>query len=183
VGPEHPLESIEYRPSDLVSLSTIPEIDQAGRSSLYRDIITPDLQGVARAFQEEFGEPLVVVSGYRSASYQQRLWDLGRCDAGEFCSKPGHSEHQLGLAFDFFDASSEAVFLSSAPYRVRVEWLQNNAHRYGFTQSYQFGPAVDNYEVEPWHWRYVGVPMATHLHDLGWSYTRYLKFLDSTFLY
>ena len=183
VSPDHPLESIDYRPSDLVPLSQIPEINQAGRSSLYRDAITQPLQSLARAFHQEFSEPLIVVSAFRSAEYQQRLWDLGRCNDGHFCSKPGHSEHQLGIAFDFFDASSETIFMSNPRYRRQVEWLQNNAHRYGFTQSYQYGPLIDNYEVEPWHWRYVGVDMATHLHELGWSYTRYLKMIDAVMAY
>jgi LAS superfamily LD-carboxypeptidase LdcB len=60
---------------------------------------------MAKAFELEFGEPLVVISGYRSAEYQQRLWNLGRCH-DTLCAPPGYSEHQLGLAVDIFDAST-----------------------------------------------------------------------------
>lgn len=45
------------------------------------------LWSLASAFEKKFGEPLVVVSGYRSAAYQQRLWDLGRC-TDSLCAPP-----------------------------------------------------------------------------------------------
>ena len=42
-------------------------------------------------------------------------------------------------------------------------WLNQNAHRFGFTLSY---PASNKYYIfEPWHWRFVGVEFATKLHD------------------
>lgn len=53
VDPNHPLEDRRYRPKDLVSLSGAG-INQAGRQSLYRDIITEDLKALAQAFREEF---------------------------------------------------------------------------------------------------------------------------------
>jgi hypothetical protein len=52
-------------------------------------------------------------------------------------AQPGYSEHQLGLAVDVFDASNEKEFTSNSNYRKYVKWLQNNAHIYGWTQSYQ----------------------------------------------
>lgn len=183
VDPYHALNDINYRPDDLVPLANIWQINQAGRSSLYRDSITEELTALAEAFRKEFGENLVAISAFRSAEYQQRLWDLGRCNSGAFCSKPGHSEHQLGLAFDFFDASNETMYMSNPRYRRFVAWFQAHAHEYGFTQSYQNGVLLDNYEVEPWHWRYVGKDMATHLHNLGWSYTQYIKFIDGVYQY
>jgi hypothetical protein len=36
--------------------------------------------------------------------------------------------------------------------------------------------------VEPWHWRYLWVDMATRLHNLGWTYTEYIKFYESMLL-
>ncbi|MDB5237668.1 MAG: peptidase and DD-carboxypeptidase VanY/endolysin, partial [Parcubacteria group bacterium] len=44
-------------------------------------------------------------------------------------------------------------------------WLTNNAYQYGFILSYPKGNTY--YEYEPWHWRYVGVDLATKLHDEG----------------
>lgn len=136
VSTSTPLSDRSYRPQGLVSLSGA-HIDQAGRSSLIRSDIKPHLDALAAEFYQEFHEPLIAISAFRSAEYQQRLWDLGRCDNGAFCAKPGHSEHQLGLALDFFDASSEDAYITNPRYRRFVEWMRENAHHYGWTQSYQ----------------------------------------------
>jgi LAS superfamily LD-carboxypeptidase LdcB len=42
-------------------------------------------------------------------------------------------------------------------------WLGANAHRFGFELSYPEGN--DHYVYEPWHWRFVGVKLATHLYN------------------
>lgn len=150
-------------------------INQAGRSSRTRADVKPHLDALAAHFYKDFQEPIVIISGFRSAAYQQRIWDLGRCDDGAFCAPPGNSEHQLGITFDFFDAVNETQYNTVARYRNYVKWMRKNAHKYGFTESYQNGPLIDNYEKEPWHWRYIGVDMATQLHNLGFSYTQYIK--------
>lgn len=67
-----------YAPSNLVSVSGA-YINEAGRKSYLRVEARDALAPMAKAFEEKFGEPLTVISGYRSAAYQQRLWDLGRC--------------------------------------------------------------------------------------------------------
>lgn len=91
---------------------------------------------MGRDFRTKFGTPLVVVSGYRSASYQQRLWDLGRC-TDTLCAPPGYSEHQLGLAIDVFDATTASDYMKNALYKKYITWIQAHAHKYGYTQSYQ----------------------------------------------
>lgn len=55
--------------------------------------------------------------------------------------------------------------------------MQENAHLYGFIQSYKNGIAVDGYEVEPWHWRYVGTDLSMKLSLLDWNLTQYRSFL------
>jgi LAS superfamily LD-carboxypeptidase LdcB len=87
------LSDRSYAPDDLVSMSGA-HIDQAGRSSELRREAHTALLDMAAAFDREFDRPIVVVSGYRSAAYQQRLWDLGRC-TDTLCAPPGYSEHQL----------------------------------------------------------------------------------------
>lgn len=168
------LANRDYRPKDLVSLAG-ENINEAGRVSQVRAIAKPSILAMASDFREYFGEPLVAISAFRSAEYQQRLWDLGRCDDGTFCAKPGFSEHQLGLAVDFFDATSETEYLTNPRYKAFYEWMKKNAHKYGWTQSYKHGVDVDGYEVEPWHWRYVGVERATFLYSLNLSQTSFLQ--------
>ncbi len=171
------LSNLEYIPPNLTSISG-SYINEAGRKSSLRIEAKEALDSLAKAFYEQFGEPLTVVSGYRSAAYQKRLWDLGRC-TDSLCAPPGFSEHQLGLAIDVFDATTEKDFESNKRFRKYVSWLKNNAHLYGWTQSYQKWVDIDTYQVEPWHWRFVGVPMATRLKELSWSYTEYVNFQET----
>ena len=74
--------------------------------------------------------------------------------------RAGILEHQLGTAVDFTSVSLGAVFEkfdSTTPYF----WLTENAYTYGFVLSYPKDNAY--YIYEPWHWRYVGVELATKL--------------------
>ncbi len=130
-----PLSNRSYAPTDLMSISG-SLINQAGRNSVLRKEARDTLWDMAEGFQSQFDIPLTVVSGYRSAAYQQRLWDLGRC-TDSLCAPPGYSEHQLGLAVDLFDASTEKEFSTNPTLRKYITWLKKNAHRYGWTQSYQ----------------------------------------------
>ncbi len=167
------LDNREYAPDDLESISG-SHIDMAGRNVFLRKEALVSLRKLAWTFEETFGTPLVVISGYRSASYQQRMWDLGKC-SDTLCAPPGYSEHQLWLAMDIFDATTESEYEKNARYRRYIGWMQANAHLYGWTQSYQNGEYIDAYEVEPWHWRYLWVDLATKLKGLNMSYTEYVR--------
>lgn len=173
VSVEIPLTQKNYRPKKLISIAW-ENINQAWRNSLIRADIKPHIDELAKHFHKDFGEPLVAISVFRSAETQQLLWDLGKCNDGAFCAKPWRSEHQLGLTVDFFDATSEEEYTKNPRYKKFYEWMKKNAHLYGWTQSYKHGPNIDGYEIEPWHWRYIGVPMANFLHKTDISYTRYL---------
>ena len=44
-------------------------------------------------------------------------------------------------------------------------WLKVNSWRYGFIQRYpEGGEEITGYAYEPWHFRYVGVPVASFMH-------------------
>ncbi|WP_236609485.1 M15 family metallopeptidase [Leifsonia xyli] len=48
------------------------------------------------------------------------------------------------------------------------EWLAANAWRFGFLLRYPADKvAVTGFMFEPWHYRYIGIPLATHLHATG----------------
>ncbi len=76
-----------YAPSDLAEIGGIDSIGEAGRKSYLRQEARDALWDMARDFTREFGEPLIVISGYRSAAYQQRMWDLGKC-SDTLCAPP-----------------------------------------------------------------------------------------------
>ena len=112
------------------------------------------------------GQKLLVVSAYRSFATQSSLKTSYKVTYGSganaFSADQGYSEHQLGTAIDFTTEKLGASFSTFAS-EPAYKWLQDNAHRYGFVLSYP----RDNtyYKFEPWHWRFVGVLLATRLHD------------------
>jgi D-alanyl-D-alanine carboxypeptidase len=82
--------------------------------------------------------------------------------ANKFVADQGYSEHQLGTTVDFVTTEfngNASLFHKSKAY----QWLLNNAYKYGFILSY---PENNKYYIfEPWHWRFVGIKLATRLHD------------------
>ncbi len=111
--------------------------------------------------------PFFVFSGYRSFGTQTTLKaaykvTFGTTAANKFSADQGYSEHQLGSAVDF-TTSAIGDTLEGFEKTAAYTWLLNNAYRYGFIISYPQGNKY--YEFEPWHWRFVGVELATYLHD------------------
>lgn len=111
------------------------------------------------------GHQLLVASAYRSFGTQAALKSAYKVTYGSganaFSADQGYSEHQLGTAVDFTTnrlGANFSAFASDSAY----EWLKDNAHKYGFILSYP--PNNAYYKFEPWHWRFVGVKLATRLH-------------------
>lgn len=91
--------------------------------------------------------------------------------ANKFVADQGYSEHQLGTTVDF--VTTEYNDNSSLFHKTKAyQWLVNNAYKYGFVLSYPKGNQY--YIYEPWHWRFVGIKLATYLHNQG----KYLYDLD-----
>jgi D-alanyl-D-alanine carboxypeptidase len=59
-------------------------------------------------------------------------------------------------------------------------WLKEHAHEYGFILSYPKGNG--HFIFEPWHWRYVGVELATRLHAEGKTFYDLDQRLIDTYL-
>lgn len=111
----------------------------------------------------------LIISAYRSFATQASVKAVnkvkyGSATANQFSAEQGFSEHQLGTTVDFTTQQTGTNFLkfdTTKEYR----WLQDNAHMYGFILSYPKGNAY--YAYEPWHWRFVGIALATKLHSEG----------------
>ena len=89
----------------------------------------------------------------------------GSCHA-HHCAEAGSSEHQAGLAIDL---GVNGRRLDSASF----EWMRNNAHKRGLHNTYQKGVETDGKMVEPWHWRYLGVKLATELYEKKMSFAEW----------
>ena len=120
------------------------------------------------------GVTLQVASAYRSFGTQSALKSTYTITYGSgansFSAEQGYSEHQLGTAVDFAMHGVTLLtlrFASSTGYA----WLGANAYKYGFELSYP--PHNPYYIYEPWHWRFVGIALAT------WLYQQNITFYDA----
>lgn len=114
------------------------------------------------------GQVLYIKSAYRSFNEQDNLKEgysvvYGEETANTFSADQGYSEHQLGTAVDFITTGLGGILSIDFETTSEYLWLQNNAYKYGFTLSYSKNN--EYYIYEPWHWRFVGVALATKLHD------------------
>ncbi len=113
------------------------------------------------------GLTLRLDSAYRSFGTQAILKakyrvTYGSGTANSFSAEQGYSEHQLGTAVDFTTQKIDGA-LSGFEKTPEYVWLQANAYQYGFVISYpENNPS---YQFEPWHWRFVGVKLATEIHN------------------
>jgi zinc D-Ala-D-Ala carboxypeptidase len=116
----------------------------------------------------EDGVKIWVVSAYRSfyeqASLKGAYTQTYGSGANTFSADQGYSEHQLGTTLDFTTEGLGGGLAGFGESPAFV-WLQENAHKYGFTLSYPKDNAY--YVYEPWHWRFVGEDLAEDLHDDG----------------
>lgn len=162
-----------YRlPEDFVPPDLVP-VTEAGFDSQdqVREVMIEDLAAM-RAEAEAAGAPFVVVSGYRSFSYQAQLYlervaQVGEEEANRRTARPGHSEHQLGTAIDVLDPQGADLTTAFAD-TPTGRWIADHAHEFGFVLSYPEG-GIDRtcYDYEPWHLRYVGRDVAAEIHELG----------------
>ncbi len=105
-----------------------------------------------------------ITSAFRSFGVQTSL-KLGYAytygsGANQFSADQGYSEHQLGTTVDL--TTKDSVPFSKFETTPAYQWLQNNAHKYGFILSYPKNNQY--YQFEPWHWRFVGASLAAKLH-------------------
>ncbi|MES3031289.1 MAG: M15 family metallopeptidase [Patescibacteria group bacterium] len=112
---------------------------------------------------------IYVSSGFRSFNEQGALKGAytvtyGSGTANQFSADQGYSEHQLGTTVDLITGGLNGS-LDGFEKTPAYTWLLANAYKYGFVLSY---PQNNGYYVfEPWHWRFVGVKLATYLKKQG----------------
>lgn len=155
-------KDLEYIPEELIELKG-PLVDDLKWYWTLRKKAKHALGNMSKDFYWHFKENIEIFSSYRSYLYQKGIKDRGCPD--NLCAKAGYSEHQTGLAIDLWEASTEKQFLSNPKYKQYFDWLNKNAHKYGFHNTYQRWLDVDWYEVEPWHWRYLWIKLATYLKE------------------
>jgi D-alanyl-D-alanine carboxypeptidase len=141
-----------------------PGVDAQANNALNEMINAAKTEGVV----------LRMISGFRSYSTQNTLYNNyvardGKAEADRYSARPGHSEHQTGLAFDL--NSLEQSFENTK----EGKWLAENCWKYGFIIRYPKGKeSVTGYMFEPWHVRYLGKEVAKKVYESGKCLEEYL---------
>ncbi len=168
VNKYHKLPS-NYEAKDLVTLSKT----YSSRGHKIKKAASEPLMKMIDAARAD-GLNLLVISGYRTERTQRGLFNNsvkrhGMDHALIYSAKPGYSEHQLGLAVDL--NSTEESFDQTKEYK----WLKANSYKYGFIERYPKGKEfITGYGYEPWHYRYLGVDLATKVYTENVTYEEYL---------
>lgn len=125
------------------------------------------------------GIKLWMSSGYRSYYDQKYIYNNyvkrdGQEKADTYSARPGHSEHQTGLAYDLNDLSIDFGETKEG------KWVAENCHKYGFIIRYPKGKEeITGYMYEPWHIRYLGVEKATEVYESGLCLEEFLNITSS----
>ncbi len=166
VNKQRPFHPVDWAPSDLVS----PNVTNNNGQPL-REVAAVALEAMNEAATAE-GLPLTFASAYRSYSEQGSLYSRyvasdGQAAADTYSARPGFSEHQTGLATDLTDGG-DCTLEECFGETPTGQWLRENSWRYGFILRFDEGQEqVVGYTYEPWHFRYVGVDVATAMHEQG----------------
>ena len=137
-----------------------------------RDDAAVAYRRMARAAEKQ-GVQLHAVSGYRGHGEQARLYHqytglYGRPTADAISARPGHSEHQTGLALDIGSPAGTCALQACFADTPQGKWVVAHAHEHGFVIRYPRGrTATTGYAYEPWHLRYVGAETARSVADSG----------------
>lgn len=133
------------------------------------------------AAAKQAGYTFNAFSTYRSYERQNELYNNyvskdGQEAADRYSARPGFSEHQTGLAFDIGDVTNPNDYASNRFGETEAgKWLAAHAHEYGFIMRYPDGKEdITGYMYESWHFRYVGVDIATEIYNNDSTLEEYL---------
>ncbi len=155
----------EYEPKDLKSLSYDARYQLREKAAdAFEELVS------FAKLENVFIRPY---SAYRSYSYQQSIYNTyiqkdGRILADTYSARPGHSEHQTGLAVDVWSEGMNDISEEDAL------WLKENAYKYGFIVRYpKESESITGYIEEPWHLRYLGKDLAKKVWESQLTYDEY----------
>ncbi|MCH5167227.1 MAG: M15 family metallopeptidase [Erysipelotrichales bacterium] len=166
----------DYEPDDLVDISI--KYYYGGPKKIRSEVYEAFKNMWSAAYDE--GIYLIIDSAYRDYDSQVRVYKekedyRGISYADGIAARPGFSEHQTGLSLDIYskDNTVSESFKNSKAY----SWLTENAHKYGFILRYPDGKKkITGFNYESWHYRYLGVDLATKVYNEGITFDEYYAF-------
>lgn len=170
VNKYHKLDE-NYEPSDL----TIIDSKYASGTQKLRKEAQIKFEEMASDMAKE-NLKIYAGSTYRSYTYQKGLYDRyvkkdGFAAAETYSARSGYSEHQLGLAVDIVNDKWDYLSENDKEY----DYLVKNSYKYGFILRYPRGSEyITGYMFEDWHFRYLGIELATKVFNSGLTYDEYI---------
>ncbi|NEN84514.1 M15 family metallopeptidase [Paenibacillus elgii] len=169
-----------YKPQDLVDPNVPFTFKEKLEKRKMRKEAAAALEKLFQAAKKD-NLPLAGVSAYRSHETQKTVYDRyvkkdGEAAANKYSAKPGHSEHETGLAIDVAGSSGKCAAQDCFGATKEAKWLAEHAADYGFIIRYPEGKeGITGYQYEPWHLRYVGVDTAKAIVKQGVTLEEYVK--------
>ena len=158
VDKQHSLDQ-NYVPEDLAELGS-DHFRVSREGLMLRRAAILSMETMAAAARTE-GINLIAASAFRSWDYQAEVYnrnvrEMGQTAADRESARPGHSQHQLGLALDFFPIDDS---FANTPAAL---WLLKNSSRFGWSLSYpEAYEPITGYRWESWHYRYLGPDLSS----------------------
>ena len=168
-----------YVPKDLV---TVPRESKGGiawavspkNGQQLRKVCSDALSAMNAAIKAEGGyDTLYLKSAYRSWSTQRTMYynrlekNHGKDDG--WVSQPGASDHQTGLGCDVVPRKwKDKAMNDKMMAEPECQWMAEHGHEFGFIIRYPDDKNdITEIKTEPWHLRYVGIPVATYIWERG----------------
>ncbi len=164
--------SKDYEPDDLTKIDS--KFASGSNQRLRKEAAIKFEEMTAEALKN--GYKIYAGSTYRSYDYQLGLYNRyvakdGFDEAETYSARAGYSEHQLGLAVDIINGKWEYLSENDEEY----EWLIDNSYKYGFILRYPRGKEyITGYVFEDWHFRYLGIDLATKVYNSKLTYDEYV---------
>lgn len=161
----------DYVPDNLEELSTNYALSDMKLVSYAKEAF----EELSKAAKKE-NLSIIAMSTYRSYEYQVDLYNRyvktdGKKAADTYSGRPGHSEHQTGLAVDVFNNDETYTNFEKTK---EFDWMQEHAHEYGFILRFPKGKENETgYQYESWHYRYVGKDIAKYIKENNISLEEY----------
>ena len=162
----------DYEPSDLTKINSKYA---SGSNQRLRAEAAVKFEEMASTMKND-GLKIYAGSTYRSYDYQLGLYNRyvaqdGFEEAETFSARAGYSEHQLGLAVDILNGKWSYLSETDKEY----DWLINNSYKYGYILRYPRNKEyVTGYVFEDWHFRYLGIELATKVYESNLTYDEYI---------
>ena len=164
--------SKDYEPDDLTKIDS--KFASGSNQRLRKEAAIKFEEMAAEALKN--GYKIYAGSTYRSYDYQLGLYNRyvakdGFDEAETYSARAGYSEHQLGLAVDIINGKWKYLSENDEEY----EWLIDNSYKYGFILRYPRGKEyITGYVFEDWHFRYLGIDLATKVYNSKLTYDEYV---------